>query len=146
MTSFDQDKYDKAREAAHNYFQKNKKVQSPALGTVYLNSDGFMHLIYHDRSFKKKRSSENQVKRFHLLQYARSIIEKMGYYQEYLEQHQTVMMKMKKHRVLESKLVKYWGFVAVVNDRKKLFSDKLAMVIFISGQSFHIGRCVTTKA
>ena len=43
----------------------------------------------------------------------KSIIEKMGYYQEYLEQYQTVMVKTKKHRIPESRLVKYWGFAII---------------------------------
>ena len=117
MTVNDHDQYTKARESAHNYFLKNKKIRSPVFKTVSLTSDGFMHLIYHDRFLKKKRTKEAQIQRFHLLQHTRSIIESMGYYQEYLEQYQTVMVRMKKHRSEQNKLVRYWGFVAVINNR-----------------------------
>lgn len=117
MTDFDQEKYEKARGEAHNYFQKNAKIQSPALGTVHLNSDGFLHLIYGDKRHKQQRDWKNQLKRFHLVTYTRRIIEGMGFYQEYIEQYQTVMVKQHKHKVPESRLVKYWGFVAVIDNR-----------------------------
>ncbi|MFH0770793.1 MAG: hypothetical protein V1926_05485 [Candidatus Peregrinibacteria bacterium] len=117
MTGFDQEKYDAAREAAHNYFQRNQKIQSPVLGTVHLNSDGFLHLVYGDKHHKQKRDWKNQLKRFHLVTYTRRIIEGMGFYQEFLEQYQTVMVKEQKHEVPASKLVKYWGFVAVIDNR-----------------------------
>ena len=117
MSSFDQEKYETARMAAHNYFQKNAKIQSPILGTVHLNSDGFLHLIYGDKHHKNKRDWKNQVKRFHLVSYTRRIIEGMSFYQEYLEQYQTVIVKQQKHKVPESKIVRYWGFVAVIDNK-----------------------------
>ncbi|MBU1911881.1 hypothetical protein KKG16_05730, partial [Patescibacteria group bacterium] len=89
MSAFDQDKYDKAKEAAHNYFQKNRKIRSPLLGVVHLNSDGFLHLVYGDKNHKQKRDWKNQVKRFHLVSYIKRIIEGMGFHQEYMEQYQT---------------------------------------------------------
>lgn len=117
MTSFDQEKYDKAREAAHSYFQKNTKIQSPVLGTVHLNSDGFLHLVYGDKRHKQKRDWKNQLKRFHLVTHTRRIIEGMSFYQEYMEQFQTVMVKKHKHKEPANKLVKYWAFVAVIDDK-----------------------------
>ena len=117
MSSFDQQKYDRAREEAHNYFQKNAKIHSPLLGTVHLNSEGFLHLVYGDKRHKQQRDLKNQLKRFHLVTYTRRIVEGMGFCQEYMEQYQTVMVKQHKHKALESKLVKYWGFVAVIENR-----------------------------
>ena len=117
MTSFDQEKYDKAREAAHNYFQKNTKIQSPALGTVRLTPEGFLHLVYGDKRHKQKRDWKNQIKRFHLVTHIRRIIEGMSFYQEYQEQYQTVLVKKHKHKQMESKLVRHWGLVVVLDNR-----------------------------
>lgn len=117
MSAFDQDKYDKAKEAAHNYFQKNRKIRSPLLGVVHLNSDGFLHLVYGDKNHKQKRDWKNQVKRFHLVSYIKRIIEGMGFHQEYMEQYQTVTIMQHKKKVPANKLVKYWGFVAVIDNK-----------------------------
>ena len=115
--TIDEAKYEAAKTAAHNYFDKNRKIQSLALGTVYLNSDGFMHLIFADRHHKQKRDVKNQLKRFHLLTHTRRILEKMVMYQEYDEQQQTVVVKQQKRKLTESRLVKYWDFIAVIDNK-----------------------------
>lgn len=117
MSTVDQDKYNKAREAAHSYFQKNKKIESPTLGTIRLTSEGLLHLVYGDKHHKRKRDWKNQVKRFHLVTHIKRIIEGMSFYQEYQEQNQMVLVKKHKHKEMAMRLVKYWGFVAVIDDK-----------------------------
>ena len=117
MSDFDEVKYQAVKEAAHSFFEKNRKIHSLAFGTVYLNSDGFMHLIFADKHHKNKREWKNQIKRFHLLAYAKPILEKMGLYQEYTELTQTVMVKQRKQKHLENRMVKYWGFIAVIDNK-----------------------------
>ena len=117
MKNIHQKKYHTARESAHNYFRKNRKILSPLLGIVHLKPESLLHLVYSDKYHKKKRDEKQQIKRFHLVPYARRIIESMGFHQEYLEQYQKVFIKEKKHKVLATKLVRYWGFVAIIDNK-----------------------------
>lgn len=93
MSSFDEDKYEKAKAAAKMWYEANRQITSPTLGIVTLNADGFMHLIYKDKQYSKKRNWKNQVRRFQLLPLVKTVIERMGFYQEYLEHFENVEAK-----------------------------------------------------
>src|SRR5947209_2260041 len=70
-------------------------------------------------SIRKKRNWKNQVKRFKLLPLVKPVIEGMGFYQEYLEQFENVEAKdFENKRFHVHKLVRYWGFVAVVKTNR----------------------------
>jgi hypothetical protein len=118
MSSINQQKYDRLKAKAEKLFTEKGKIKSLALGSVKLNSEGFLHLIFKDR--KHKRDWKNQVKRFELLDYLIPVLEGMQYYQEYCERMQTVKVKRQNTVLLEAKIVKYWGFVAVIKDKIRI--------------------------
>ena len=120
MSTFDQEKYAKAKSVAVRFFEKNRKIHSICLGDIYLNSDGFMHLIWKKKAKKHKRNLTNQVKRFYLLPYIKPILKGMKYYQEYMENLEKIRLKKNKVAVFESKLVRYWAFVAVINNKIRI--------------------------
>jgi len=120
MSSFDKEKYESAKAKAHEFYSANKKLHSKKFGEVHLTSDGFMHLIYADRRLKKKRDWKNQLKRFNLLPLIKIIIRDMPLYQEYSEGLESVVIKDKKKRVKTSKIVRYWGIVAIVSLKRKI--------------------------
>jgi hypothetical protein len=120
MTSFDQTKYEKIKGQAHNFFQNNQKIQSAALGTVRLTSDGFLHLIWKGAVGHKKRDWKNQLKRFDLLRYLKPILTGMSHYQEYQEIIQTIKIKRQSTTLLEQRKVSYWGFVAVIENKIRI--------------------------
>src|SRR3989344_951278 len=111
-------KYNEAKKKAYNYFGENKIIKSSSLGNVHLNSDGFIHLIY--KNEKHKRDLNNQITRFSLLTYLKPVLEGMKYYQEFLEKIQLIPVKKNSSIFLESKLIQYWGFVAVVNNKLRI--------------------------
>lgn len=97
-----------------------KKVRSACLGEVHFNSDGFMHLIWRKENKKHKRNWKNQIKRFHLLVYVKPILQGMGYYQEYFECLEDVKVKKKGKSVFESKVVRYWAFVVIIDNKIRI--------------------------
>lgn len=120
MGKFDEKKYNQAKDVAVKFFDKNKKVKSACLGEIRFNSDGFMHLIWHHEDKKHKRDWKSQVKRFHLLAYIKPILQGMKYYQEYSEAIENVRVKKKGKPVIESKIVRYWAFVAIIDNKIRL--------------------------
>lgn len=119
MTAFDPVRYNAAKDTAKAWYDQNRQIVSPFLGMVTLNSDGFMHLIYDDKLYTKKRNWKNQTKRFQLLPLVKPVIEAMGFCQEYLEQFENVETKDSDNKRFQvHKLVRYWGFVAVVKGNK----------------------------
>jgi len=118
MSNFDAKKYNDAKRVGESFFDKNKKIDSLALGNIRFNSDGFLHLICKNK--KHKRDWKNQVKRFHLLPYVKPVLEKMGYYQEYQEVMEEIMIVDHGSFKRVSKIVRYWAFVAVIDNKIRI--------------------------
>ncbi|MBU1091745.1 hypothetical protein KKA27_02705 [Patescibacteria group bacterium] len=108
--------YDKIREDTHNFYQKIRAVRCPVLNNelVHFNAEGFNHLIYKGK--RRERNKNNQITKFKLLPKARTIIEISTTYQEYDESLTTVRKKRFKKIVEETTTVKYWGFVAIIQN------------------------------
>ncbi len=116
MGQFDKAKYEKAKEVAVRFFEKNKKLKTTCLGEIRFNSDGFMHLIWKNEDKKHKRDWKNQIKRFHLLAYVKPVLQGMKYYQEYSESLENVKIKKRGKPIVVSKIVRYWAFVAIIDN------------------------------
>lgn len=135
--------YFEALNEAVCFFKSHREIKSKALGIVHLNADGLRHLIYKDAV---KRNRNVQCTRFRLLQYLPEILEGMKFYQEYFEKTELIKVKELEEKTVHAiekgttlkrrkkrgvflvyKLVKYWGFVAVIHDqiRVKIILKKI---------------------
>lgn len=112
------EKYNRAKQFAIDFFARNKQIKSLALGNVYLNSDGFMHLIFQNK--KHRRDTKNQIKRFYLLRYIKTVLESMKYYQEYFERLENVEIRHQNKTDFVYKKVIYWGFIAVIDNKIRI--------------------------
>jgi len=108
--------YDKIREDAHGFYQKIGAIRCHALNNevVHFTAEGLNHLIY--KSSRSERNRNDQITKFKLLSKAKTIIEITTTYQEYDESLTTVRRKRFKKIVQESATVKYWGFVAIIQN------------------------------
>lgn len=84
--------------------------------SIFFTSEGFNHLLYKN---KRERNKKDQFMRFKVLDLAKKILDITTTYQEYEEIIQKILVKVKKHKEYQSVLVKYWGFIAII-ERKKL--------------------------
>ncbi len=109
--------YKKIKENAENFYKKIGRINCPALynETVYFNSEGFNHLVYKK---KAERSKNDQVTKFKLLPIAKEIVSISTTFQEYDEGLIEITRKRFKKRVKETALVKYWGLVAIIKNKK----------------------------
>jgi len=109
--------YNNLREDTRTWFQSLKPVYSPALDSlIYFNSEGFEHIIY--KRSRAEREKSSQMMRFKLLPRAVALIELSTTYQEYEETIKRFELKRHKKRVQESKTVRYWGIIAIIENRK----------------------------
>ena len=108
--------YDKIREDAHNFYQKIGAIRCPALNNelVHFIAEGFNHLIYKGK--RRERSKNDQITKFKLLPKAKNLIGLATTYQEYDESITEVRKKRFKKIVQETATVRYWGFVAILNN------------------------------
>lgn len=119
MSSFDQNRYETAKENAHKLYLSLGSVQCPAIGEVHFNSDGFMHMIFQDDERREKRDWKNQMKRFELFPHVPHVLKSITHCQEYFEIMKSVEIKMNKQRMQAVKIVRYWGFVAIIKNYKR---------------------------
>lgn len=118
MSSFNLDRYNKEKQVAIDLFNRNAFITSLSLGRVVFNSDGLFHLI--NKNEKHKRDWKDQVKRFQILQYVKPVLEGMKYYQEYRENLENTAVKDHGIPRLVNKRVRYWAFVAIINDKIRI--------------------------
>ena len=109
--------YLKLKDAAHQFYYKVGGIFSPALNNkIIFSAEGFNHIIFSDPRSERERSS--QILRFKLLPLAKKLIEKSTTYQEFEETVKDFIVKRHKKKIKESKVVQYWGIIAIVDTRK----------------------------
>ncbi|MFH0857882.1 MAG: hypothetical protein V1848_04000 [Candidatus Magasanikbacteria bacterium] len=108
--------YEKLRESSEFFYKKIGALRCPVLNNefVHFTAEGFNHLIY--KGARRERSKNDQITKFKLLSKAKDILEISTTFQEYDESLTMVRKKKFKKVVEESVTIKYWGFVAIINN------------------------------
>ena len=105
---------DRKKEAEAIYFAQ-KSIYNPYFKTsVILNSDGFHHLQFSNRT---ERTKKEQLFKFNLLSYGLEIIKKSGTIQEYRKLLTPIGKKSSRDGSVLMKEVEYWGLVAIVGPK-----------------------------
>ena len=113
----DTSNYDKIRQDAENFYKKIGKVLCPVFNElIYFNAEGFNHLVY--KSSHSERDKNVQIAKFKMLARAKELVAKTTTYQEYDESIKEFEVKKFKKKIRESKRVRYWGIIAIMNGWK----------------------------
>lgn len=109
--------YQKIKEAAQELYNNINSVFSPALGEkVAFSAEGFSHIIFKNHHSMREESS--QILRFRLLSLAKKLIGLSTTHQEFEESLKEVLVKKYKKKTRESRMVKYWGIIAIIDKQK----------------------------
>jgi len=109
--------YEKLRNDSQKYYSSISHLKSPALKEfVSFKSEGFNHIVY--KNSNNERDRKSQILRFKLLPLAKKLIEISTTHQEFEETIQEFAVKERKKKVRKSKVVSYWGIIAIINGRK----------------------------
>jgi len=109
--------YQNQRDNSLNLYNKINSVFSPALQSkITFPSESFNHIIFKNPRTERERPS--QILRFKLLPLAAKLIGLSTTYQEYEESSSEVVIKRHKKRVKESRIIKYWGIIAILDNQK----------------------------
>jgi len=109
--------YTKIREDAQRLYNSIGRIFSPALNQeVFFSSEAFNHIIF--KSPRTERERPSQILRFKLLPLAKKLLKNSTTYQEFEETIKEFEVKRHKKKVRETKIVKYWGIIAIIDNRK----------------------------
>jgi hypothetical protein len=109
--------YDKLRDAAQEIYSQTKPLYSPALGEqIVFTAEGFNHILF--KGSRSIRELPSQLMRFKLLPRAIRLIAHANTFQEYEETTKQFVVKVRKKRETRTKIVRYWGIIAIFEDRK----------------------------
>lgn len=109
--------YERQKAAAHALYIGTKPTPSPALGErVSFTAEGFNHILFKGSRSERERAS--QIMRFKLLPRAIRLIGYANTFQEFEETSREYEVKVRKKRRLKTKLVRYWGIIAIFEERK----------------------------
>lgn len=113
----DNEKFDKIKKEADNYYKSIGFVRCPYLNDdVHFNRKGFEHLLF--KEWNKTRTKIEQYTRLRLLQLAPEIIRKSHTLQEYDGRNVFVRQKINSRWENRLKLVRYFVFIAIVKDAR----------------------------
>lgn len=109
--------YEKIKQDSKRFFDQIGKINSPAFGQdVFFTSEGFNHLIY--KNGNRERDKSVQIMKFKLLHLAKKLVGLSTTFQEFEETLREFNVKKFKKRIQETKVVKYWGIIAILDNRK----------------------------
>ena len=109
--------YEKIKEDANSYYFKIGKKFCPALNEyIHFNAEGFNHIVFKNSHSERERTS--QILRFKLLHLAVKLTELTTTCQEFEETLKEFEIKKYKKKIREVRPVKYWGIIAIIDDRK----------------------------
>lgn len=85
---------------------------------VYFSSEAFQHLLYKGSPKLKERDRTSQYMRLKLFHLVPKLLSLTKTLQEYHHENHFVAVKYNKRREKVLKEVQYWGFIAIIENRK----------------------------
>ena len=110
------DYFSEKKEKARVIYTARKEIYCPYFDAhVILNSDGFHHLQF---SARRERNKKEQLFKFNLLPLGLELIRKSSTIQEYRKLLTPIGKKSVRDGSIPMKEVEYWGFVAIIGEKK----------------------------
>ena len=113
----DMSNYEKLYADAQTFYRRLQPILfSPLNEYVHFTSKGFNHIEFKNQ--RNRRDNSSQVLRFKLLPTAVKLIDITTTYQEYEETIKEFRIQTRKKRIHVTKTVRYWGIIAIIDNRK----------------------------
>jgi len=110
-------RYQEVKKNAFIHFSENKKVLSPIFWEVKVTEQAFNHI--ENKNKKHKRSKQEAFIRYLCFMNFDYIIKNSYLYQDFNEEYNQVIIKKKKWKVIENRLVKFYWLISIVNNDKQ---------------------------
>jgi hypothetical protein len=112
-------KFKKLKKDVREDYLELKYVYCPYFGEkVYFSSEGFKHMFFRGLKKLKERDFNSKFMRLKLFKFAPKLLRITKTLQEYCTSHQFIPVEFNKRKEKILKLVKYWGFIAIIDDRR----------------------------
>jgi hypothetical protein len=107
---------DKLRNKTQALYGEIGETYCPALkGKVHFSAEGFNHLLY---SGKRERTADIQEVKLQLVRFVNELISTTATIQEQDERQEMVHKKRYKKLSKEWSVIRYWGFVAIIRNKR----------------------------
>ena len=115
----DEKKLEEIKKVTEEEYKNLKTIRCPFFGEdIHFSDDGFKHMLYKGKFNKKKRDKRTQYMRLKLFKLACRLIEETRTLQEYYSTKHFVRVRNNKRREKVLKGVEYWGFIAIIDNRR----------------------------
>jgi len=112
------DELNEIREKARELYKEIEEVHCPFLKEkVVFTSVGFNHIQYKNHKGKQRHKNVQQI-RYKILKLAHKVLRDSKTLQEYEEQSLFVEVKQNKRKERILKPVRFFGFIAIIDERK----------------------------
>ena len=109
--------YEKLKSDSIKYYSSLGKIFCPVFNDyINFNSEGFNHILF--KNNRSERDKDSQILRFKLLANAIKLISITTTFQEFEETLKEFQVKKFKKKALQIKPVRYWGLIAIIDNRK----------------------------
>lgn len=109
--------YEKLKENAQKFYKEIGSIFSPAFNEkIHFNAEGFNHIVF--KNARSEREKPSQILRFKFLPLAVKLLKLSTTYQEFEESIGEFEVKSFKKKIKKTKLIKYWGVIAIIDNRK----------------------------
>lgn len=115
----DDKRFEQLKEQVKQLYSALGEVRCPYFNeNVHFSAEGFYHMLFKGASKPKKRDPKSQRMRLKLFRLAPKLLGLTKTVQEYHEEKQFVQVKLNKRKEQILKEVYYWGFVAIIDERR----------------------------
>jgi len=113
------DNLDKLKEAVKKLYSETRAVRCPYFNEdVVFSPEGYRHLLYKGRDNEKRRDKRSRFMRLKLFRLAPELLCLTKTVQEYFSTSHFVPIKHHKKKEKVLRHVEYWGFVAILKERR----------------------------
>ena len=115
----DEKKFDKLKKQVKEDYTALGEIRCPYFnGSVHFSSEGFKHILYKGSTKLKRRDRNSQFTRLQLFKLAPKLLRLTKTVQEHYADKQFVPVRHNKRKEKVLKEICYWGFVAILGERR----------------------------
>jgi hypothetical protein len=115
----DEKRFEQLKEQVKQLYSSLGEIRCPYFDeNVHFSAEGFYHILYKGSANPKKRDPKSQIMRLKLFKLAPKLLGLTKTLQDYYVEKQFIQVKLNKRKVKILKEVCYWGFIAIIDERR----------------------------
>jgi hypothetical protein len=115
----DEKEFGQLKERVRREYSALGEIRCPYFNeNVHFPAEGFYHILYKGSAYPKERDPKSQIMRLKLFRLAPRLLGLTKTLQDFYVEKQFIPVKVNKRKVKILKEVSYWGFIAIIDERR----------------------------